>query len=426
MHLGLLPYFYRSVEYKLRDTVSTADIHIPLSSVLPRHHSGDSSETQPPAEIDNMVYSILRVLELGPHDEANIVDSEIGRIKGRVIHYRMTSTEGCSESNALLGYNSKGNNGLWQSERANIEIVESNRGEHMFPSCGEFGAMGTSRKDPYSVVQYSIAGNVLLSFDISKQCFSLKIIMYNEQDIASYSSLSVPSSRHVSTRFSKSLLNDEKDVLDGNSQFAKELESRTIRVKAFRSRSQYYENIGAVVLAKLKLAYEAVLLRQTWHHFTSGHLGTRGVTVTADTEPNASSVELLISKSHIKRLPFLDFLKEPLRAFLLPRNFDLLVHYMRLVFRLCCVVTESPDTGSKKLLICNPPDYVTGTPSPHFAVVITLGGNHSEKDSGCAVYGIRSLGIDSRDRDAPPLEILVNKVVDIVLSTLVDASSAEF
>lgn len=390
--------------------------------MLPRHHTANPAEKQ--SEIDDVVYSILRVLELGPYDEANVVDSDLGRISGRVIHYRMTSNEGSSESNALLGYNSRGNNGLWQSERPNIEIVESSQGGHFFPSCGEFCAMGTNRRDPYSVVQYNIAGNVLLSFDSTKQRFSLKTIMYNEQDIASYSSLNFSASRHAATRFSKSHFGEERDGSDANTQFAKELESRTIRVKAFRSRSQYYENVAAVTLAKLKLAYEAVLLRQTWHHFTSGNLGTRNSS--GNTQMIVSSVELLISKSHIQRLPFLDFLKEPLRVFLAPGNFKLLLNYMLIIFGRCCVATKDPDTGTTKLLICNPPGGGSNAPSLHFAVVLTLSEECSDKDSGCSVYVIRSLGMDSRNTDSEPLEDLVNKVVDIILSTLVDTSTPEY
>ena len=157
------------------------------------------------------------------------------------------------------------------------------------------------------------------------------------------------------------------------------------------------------------------MLEKTWHNFISGFLG--GVHVAGSSGSYSSSMDLLLSKSTVQKLPFLDFLKEPLTLFTKADNLNMLLGYLENVFRHRCVLVESPGSGIRKILVCS--SHISGfdITALHFAVVITLNQHYKENGDECCIELIRNLGLIHDGQQ----EALVNKVVDVILAILVDA-----
>lgn len=404
------------MEYVLKDTISTADIYIPLASITP-----DKTNTGIPnqhTDLDSVAFDILRVLELGHHSGELSNGHMADQVYERTLHYRVSSADGSNEINALLGYSSKGSNcSLWQSEKSKIMILEKNPGSDLSQNfCAEYSAMGMNRRDPHSVVQYNIAGNVLLSYDTVRQHFALKAVLFSEQDIISAPTLHSTGGRYSSMRMSKGYTFEDKSSIDGNIKFATELVSRSIKVKSFRSRNHYFENIAAIVLAKLHLAFDAVVLQKMWHQFLSGSI--ESVFVGGNTGAYAASVDLLISKSRIQTLPFLDFLIKPLSLFTNISNFNSLLRYLRNVFGNRCIVVENDASNFQKILICSSFTKEYSHADLQFAVVISLQKGRSRVDLTSSIYLIRNMSMST---DSPQQEVLLNRVVDVVLAVLIDA-----
>lgn len=353
-------YFYRVTKQLLNRASSSAEILIPIETVITPDQSRILGGGDVRSKFPALIHAVLHHLRVGCND---LCMDEVHR--AHVVNYRVTPSRSRVSHHALPSQ---------IDSRVTVNI-------------------SNSEVDAGAEIMSEIVGNALLYTDPSSSLFRVDVLLFDIVNITSRS--------------------------DEGTNDAMEYNDRTMELNKNTDDSKcLYYSIANHVISSLQNACALMLTKLMWMQLCGIILPQSVRSLLNFVEPN-----YLFSQSYIQQLYFLDHLADGLSFLASPSNLALLTNVLQASFDNRCIMYSTKGAASHDILVPLIRTPASAASSGHHlaALMIEIGSDAST--CAILLAEFTPCDEDTPDDgNSRIVESFVSKVVDIILGVLVVAS----
>jgi hypothetical protein len=396
----LYNYYIRSLQHCLKSEISTAELRIPLSILTENYVGIESNTSQFDAiRLSQNISSLLAVLEYGLIKGMNITENP-SYFHNHVVSYNFNNT-GSGDRNY--------GNASFLNDISKVEIIEDTES---VSSESEYTTITSGRKDRNDFSSTSIVGNILISFDSSKLCFRVHVIMYEAKEISAARGMKSYSSR-------LSLLNSsQEDHGKGFCEDVIDAHSKCLCFDSYKTRMQYYQRITDCIITKLKSAEEYVSLRHLWCKILRGQMTEYSDPLVSNLSIDSrEKLKVLLQKSYSYKISNIHQISQSMVFFRNQNNFSLLMKRLQSCFDERCMYCKNWLDNESTFVVVPQKIYNLIDIASFHAIVIEIGVS-AESCSISVITCVLPSSLSSTERDRN-----INIVIEVIFSTLLIVSA---